>query len=80
MNHIKIENKDIVKCMTDEQKHILANQCTLNGLEPKDVIEPIKNIANATINFAIDICNCYFETPSGKKYLENRVKIEKLGE
>ena len=80
MEHINITNKDIVKCMSDEQKHILATQCSLNNLEPKDLIEPIKNIANSTINFAIDICNCYLKTPEGKKYLENRAKIEKLGE
>ena len=80
MNHINITDKDIVKSMTDEQKHILATQCSLNNLDPKDIIESIKNIANSTINFAIDICNCYFETPEGRKYLENRMKIEKLGE
>lgn len=35
MNHINITNVDIVKCMTDEQKHNLANQCILNGIEPE---------------------------------------------
>lgn len=80
MNHINITNKDVVKCMSNEQKHILATQCTLNNIEPKEIIEPIKNIANSTINFAIDICNSYFKTPEGRKYLENRAKIEKLGE
>ena len=80
MKHINISEKDIIKIMSSEQKHILAIQCSLNNLEPNEIIEPIKNIANSTINFAIDICNCYFETPAGKKYLENREKIEKLGE
>lgn len=80
MKRINITDKDIVKCMNNEQKHILAAQCTLNNIEPKEIIEPIKNIASQTINFAIDLCNCYFKTPEGKKYLENRAKIEKLGE
>lgn len=79
MKHINITNKDIVKNMSDEQKHVLATQCFLSDLDTKDIIEPIKNIANSTINFAIDICNVYFETPEGKKYLENRAKIERLG-
>lgn len=80
MNHINITYKDIIKCMNDKQKHILATQCTLNNIEPKEIVEPIKNIANSTLNFAIDICNSYFKTPEGRKYLENRAKIEKLGE
>ena len=79
MNHINITNVDIVKCMTDEQKHNLANQCILNGIEPEAVIEPVKNIANSTINFAIDLCNKYFETPAGKEYLNMRNKIERIG-
>lgn len=79
MKHINITDKDVVKCMSNDQKHILATQCALNDLDPKEIIEPIKNIANSTINFAIDICNAYFETPGGKKYLENRAKIERLG-
>ena len=79
MKHINITDKDIVKSMNDEQKHILAMQCSLNNLEPKDIVGTIKTIANSTINFAIDICNNYFETPEGKKYLENRAKIDKLG-
>lgn len=80
MKHVNITNADIVKTMTNKEKHNLAIQCSLNDLEPKDVIESIKNTANLTINFAIDICNCYFETPVGKKYLENRAKIDKLEE
>lgn len=78
MKNINITTSDIVNNMSDEMKHNLANQCILNGIEPKDVIEPVKNIANATINFAIDICNKYFESPEGKKYLEMRNKIEQL--
>lgn len=79
MKHINITNADMVKNMSDETKHNLANYCILNNIEPKDVIEPVKNAANSTINFAIDLCNKYFESPAGKKYLNMRNKIEMLG-
>ena len=78
MKNINITNEDIVKSMSDEMKHNFANQCILNKIEPEDVIEPIKNIANQTINFAIDLCNKYFETPAGKEYLEMRKKINNI--
>lgn len=80
MNHINITNADIVKSMSDELKHNFANHCIANKIEPEDVIEPIKNVANATINFAIDICNNYFESPAGKEYLNMRKKIENIGQ
>lgn len=79
MNHINITNADIVKSMSDETKHNLANQCILNKTEPEEVIELVKNVANATINFVIDIYNNYFETPAGKEYLNMRKKIENIG-
>ena len=78
MKNINITNEDIVKSMSDEMKHNFANQCILNKIEPENVIEPIKNIANQTINFAIDLCNKYFETPAGKEYLEMRRKIDNI--
>lgn len=80
MKHINITNADIVKSMNDETKHNLANYCILNNIEPKDIIEPVKNIANSTINFAIDVCNYYFETQAGKEYLNMRKKIDMLGD
>lgn len=79
MKNFKITNADIVKCMSDETKHNLANHCILNNIQPEDVIEPIKKIANVTINSAIDLCNKYFETQSGREYLNMRKKIEKIG-
>ena len=69
MKNINITNADIVKSMSDEMKHNFANQCILNKIEPEDVIESIKNIVNPTINFAINLCNEYFETSAGKEYL-----------
>jgi hypothetical protein len=80
MKHINITNADIVKKMTDEQKHNLANICIANKTEPEEVISLVKNVMNATINFAIDICNNYFESPIGKEYLKMRENIERIGE
>lgn len=80
MNHINITNADIVKGMSDETKHNFANYCIANDIEPEDVIEPIKKIANITVNCAIDLCNKYFESPVGKEYLNMRKKIENIGQ
>ena len=80
MNHINITNADIVKSMSDEMKHNLSNNCITNKVEPEEVISLVKNIANATINLAIDLCNSYFETPAGKEYLNMRKKIENIGQ
>lgn len=79
MKHVDITIKDIVKSMNNETKHNLANQCILNKIEPEEIIQPFCNIANETINFAIDLCNKYFESPAGKEYLEMRKKIDYLG-
>ncbi len=78
MKNINITNADIIKNIDEETKHNLANYCILNKLEPEEIIEPIKNITNTTINFAIDLCNKYFETPAGKEYLKMRRKIDSL--
>ena len=78
MEHINITNGDIVKAMNDETKHNFANHCILNKVEPEDVVEMIKNIINPTVNFAIDQCNKYFQTPAGKEYLEMRRKIDNI--
>mgnify|MGYP006957394535 CR=1 FL=1 len=80
MDHINIKNADIVKNMSDGTKHNFANYCIVNKIEPEDVIELIKNVSNVTINFAIDICNNYFESPAGKEYLNMRKKIENIGQ
>ena len=78
MKNINITNADIVKSMSDEMKHNFANHCIANKVNPEDIIETIKNIVNTTINFAIDLCNKYFETPAGKEYLEMRRKIDNI--
>lgn len=79
MKHLDITVKDIVKSMDDETKHNLANHCILNKVYPEEVIQPICNTANETINFAIDLCNAYFESPAGKEYIDMRKKIDYLG-
>jgi hypothetical protein len=79
MKHINITNADIVKKMTDEQKHNLANICNANKTEPEEIISLIKNVANATINSVIDICNNYFKSPIGKEYLKVMENIGKIG-
>ncbi len=78
MKNINITNADIVKSMSDEVKHNFANHCIANKVEPEDVIETIKNIVNQTLNFAINLCNKYFETPAGKEYIEMRRKIDNI--
>ena len=69
MNHINITSADIVKTMSDETKHNFTIQCIANKIEPEDVINSIKNIANATVNCAIDLCNNYFESTIGKEFI-----------
>lgn len=80
MKHINITNADIVKGMSDELKHNFANHCIVDKIEPEDVIELIKNVANAIINSAIDLCNDFFKTPAGKEYLNMRERIDRMGE
>lgn len=79
IKHINMTNADIVKSMSDETKHKFANHCIVNKVQPEETIEIVKNITNGIINYAIDICNNYFETPAGKEYLQMRKRIDKIG-
>ena len=79
IKHINITNADIVKSMSDETKHNFANHCIINKVQPEETIELVKNVTNNVVNCVIDLCNNYFETPSGKEYLEMRRKIDKIG-
>ena len=79
MKNFEITPKDIVKTLDDESKHKLAMQCMLDKTEPEEVLQTICNVVNPTVDFAIDICNIYFETLQGKEYLNMRKKIEKIG-
>lgn len=78
MEHINITNADIVKNLDENDKHNMANYCLANNITPEDIVEPIKNIVNFTINTAIDIGNIYLNSSMGKKYLNIRKDIENL--
>ena len=76
---LKITKQDIVKNMTDEQKHNLAVACQLNGTSVNETLDLVKNVYNGVFKVAVDCCNVYFQTPAGKDYLEKRKEIEKIG-
>lgn len=79
MKYVNITNADIIRSMNNDTKHNFANYCIANKVEPEEILEPIKNIANGVINLSIKMCNEYFKTPAGKEYLQMREKIEKIG-
>lgn len=79
MEYIKITKQDIVKNMSDEQKHNLAVACQLNGTSVNETLDLLKNVYNCAFKVAVDCCNVYFQTPEGKDYLEKRKEIEKIG-
>lgn len=79
MKYINITNADIIQSMNNDTKHNFANYCIVNGVEPENVLEPIKNVINGVVNLSIKLCNEYFETPAGKEYLKMLEKIEKIG-
>ena len=79
VEYIKITKQDIVKNMTDEQKHNLAIDCQLNNTSVDETLDLVKNVYNGVLKVAIDCCNVYFQTPEGKDYLEKRKEMEKIG-
>lgn len=79
MEYINITNTDIVKGMTENQKHNLAMACIVSKTEPEEVISLVKNMVNLTINLSIDLCNNYLKLTKGKQYLEMREKINNCG-
>lgn len=79
MEYIKVTKQDIVKNMSDEQKHNLAIACQLNGTSVNETLDLVKNVSNGVLKVAVDCCNVYFQTPEGKDYLEKRKEIEKIG-
>lgn len=79
MEYIKITKQDIVKNMTDEQKHNLAIVCQLNGTSVDETLDLLKNALNGALKVTVDCYNVYFQTPQGKDYLEKRKEIEKIG-
>ena len=79
MKAINITKQDLVKNMTDEQKHRLALGCQLNDISVEETLDLMKNILNSTLSIASDLTDIYFESPAGKDYLEKRKEIEKIG-
>lgn len=60
MEYIKITKQDIVKNMTDEQKHNLAIACQLNDTSVDETLDLVKNVSNGVFKVAVDCCNVYF--------------------
>lgn len=79
VEYIKITKQDIVKSMSDEQKHNLAIACQLNNTSVDETLDLVKNVLNGALKVTVDCCNVYFQTPEGKDYLEKRKEIEKIG-
>lgn len=79
MKAINITKQDLVKSMTDEQKHRLALSCQLHNVSVEETLDLMKNILNSTLSIASDLTDIYFESPAGKDYLEKRKEIEEIG-
>ena len=79
MKAINITKQDLVKTMSDSNKHKLALYCQIHNVSPEDFIDNMCEYINLYLNTGIEICNLYFESPAGKDYLEKRKEIEKIG-
>lgn len=79
MNKISITKQDLVKNMTDEQKHRLALGCQLNDISVEETLDLMERVANKSLNDALALTKLYLESPAGKDYLEKRKEIEKIG-
>lgn len=79
MKAINITKQDLVKNMTDEQKHRLTLSCQLHDISIEETLDLMERIANKSINDALTLTKLYFESPAGKDYLEKRKEIEKIG-
>lgn len=79
MKHIIITSRNIVNSMPDDTKHSFTLHCLVNRTDPEEMLENISRIITNSINSVIDLCNDFFETPTGKEYLEIRRKIENIG-
>lgn len=79
MKHINITPGDIVNCMSEDTKHSFAIGCLVYQTDPDEVLEKISRIITNYINFSIDVCNSFLESPAGKEYLNMRKKIDNIG-
>ena len=79
MNKISITKQALVKNMTDEQKHRLALECSLRNISVEETLDLMERVVNKSLNDALALTKLYFESPTGKDYLEKRKEIEKIG-
>lgn len=79
MNKISITKQDLVKNMSDDQKHRLALECSLRNISVEETLDLMERVANKSLNEAIYLTKLYFESSAGKDYLEKRKEIEKIG-
>lgn len=79
MKAINITKQDLIKNMSDDQKHRLALECSLRNISVEETLDLMERVANKSINDALALTKLYFETPVGKDYLEKRKEIEKIG-
>lgn len=79
MNKINITKQDLVKNMTDEQKHRLALECSLRNISVEETLDLMERVVNKSLDEAIKLTKLYFESSAGKDYLEKRKEIEKIG-
>ena len=79
MKAINITKQDLVKNMTDEQKHRLTLSCQLHDISIEETLDLMERVVNKSLDEAIKLTKLYFESPAGKDYLEKRKEIEKIG-
>lgn len=79
MKHINITNADIVKNMSDDAKHNFACYCIKNNIEPEEFINNIRKVIVNVGNCTIDFFDNFFESSVGKKYLNMRERIDRMG-
>lgn len=79
MKAIHITKQDLVKNMTDEQKHRLTLSCQLHDISIEETLDLMERVVNKSLDEAIKLTKLYFESPAGKDYLEKRKEIEKIG-
>lgn len=79
MNKIEITKQDLVKNMSDDQKHRLTLSCQLHDISIEETLDLMERVANKSINDALALTKLYLESPAGKDYLEKRKEIEEIG-
>lgn len=74
MDKISVTKQDLVKSMTNEQKHRLALECQLHDISVEETLDIMERIANKSLNEAIYLTKLYFESPASKDYLKKEKK------